>query len=365
MMNLDTISDTRLGKLAARLPADRTWVRLLKASAKAALLRRRVVRGWRVVFGGLEDAILERFYAPGPGPGEVSVDSLVTAISPGTERAYYRNLPNFQQGFPFFPGYSGCGIVTAAGRMVRGLRTGDRVAGVLKHASRTIVAAEEVVRLMDRMDAMDSMDAAFVTIGVIALIGVKAAGIKPGETIVVMGQGIIGQIANQIAKALGSGKVIAAARTEDKKQLSLQHGADSFIALASGTGPDDIADKVIDASGSSAAFETALRMTRPGGTTVLLGSSADHGIESAWPRIVSEKRLTVKGAHIRNLAAEGSSYRERASEFLGLVAGDRVRVSSLITHRFKPEEAAKVYRQLADGDPGLVGAIFEWKKRPK
>lgn len=361
-MDFEKLSETWLGKLAARLPSDRAWVKLLKAGGKAVLLRRTIVSGRRVVFGGLDDAILERFYYPGPGPEQVLVETLYTAISPGTERAYYRSLPNFTHAFPFFPGYSGAGLVRAVGRRVLGLRPGDRVAGALKHSSVSIVAAEDAVRLMDRMD---SMDAAFVTIGVIALIGVKAAGIKPGETIVVMGQGIIGQIANQIAKALGAGKVIAAARTEDKKRLSLGHDADSFLALNAGAIPDDVADKVIDVSGSSAAFETALRMTRPGGTTILLGSSADYGIESSWPRIAFDKRITVKGAHIRNLAAEGSSYRERAREFLEMVADGKVRVSSLITHRFQPEEAAKVYWDLADGKGGMVGAVFEWKKRPK
>ncbi len=364
-MNLDSISETCLGKLAARLPSDLAWVKLLKASAKAVFLRRRVVGGRRVAFPGLGDAVFERFYAPGPGPEEVLIEALLTAISPGTERAYYLNLPNFRHEFPFFPGYSGAGMVKAVGRGVKGFRVGERVVGIVKHASASIVAVSDLVRLTDGLDAMDLMDAAFVTIGVIALVGVRAAGIAPGETVAVMGQGIIGQIANQIAKAMGAGKVIAAARTEAKKQLSLEHGADSFLVLGGEGEPENIADKVIDASGSSGAFETALRMTRPGGRTVLLGSSADYGIESEWPRIVFDKGITVKGAHIRNLAAEGSSYRERAGEFLGLIKDDKVRVPSLITHRFQPEQASEVYRRFADGESGLVGAVFEWKQKAK
>lgn len=364
-MNLDSISETWLGKLASRLPPDRAWVKFLKAGGKAALSRRGIVGGRRVAFPGLEDAVLERFYAPGPGPEEVLVEARFTAISPGTERAYYRNLPNFTHGFPFFPGYSGVGVVKAVGRRAKGFQVGERVAGVLKHASSSIAAVSDLVGLMGDMDAMDSMDAAFVTIGVIAMVGVRAAKLKKGETLAVLGQGIIGQIANQIAKAAGAGKVVAAARTEGKKGMSQEHGADSFVALSGGPAPDDLADKVIDASGSSAAFETALRMTRPGGTVVILGSPADCGVESTWPRAVWDKRLTVRGAHIRNLAAEGSSYRERAGEFLGLIKDDKVRVSSLVTHRFQPEQASEVYRRLADGESGLVGAVFEWKQKAK
>lgn len=359
-MNLDSISDTWLGKLASRLPPDRAWVKLLKASVKAVLLRRRVVGGRRVVFGGLEDASLERFYTAGPGPDQVLVEALFTAVSPGTERAHYLNLLNFYQPRPYLPGYSGCGVVFAAGHGVPGIKRGDIVAGGLRHASRDIAVPEFLVAVPE---GVEPEQAAFVTVGVIALYGAGAAGIVRGDTVAVVGQGIIGQIANQIAKALGAGSVIAAARTEDKKLLSLGHGADYFLALNAGASTDDIADKVIDVSGSSAAFETALRMTRPGGTTVLLGSSADYGIKSEWPRIVFDKGLTVKGAHIRNLAAEGSSYRESAEEFLGMVKDGKVRVSSLITHRFQPEQAAKVYRDLADGKGGMVGAVFDWEDK--
>jgi 2-desacetyl-2-hydroxyethyl bacteriochlorophyllide A dehydrogenase len=359
-MKIESISETWLGKITSRLPPDHTWVKLSKAGIKAAILGRRIIRGQRVVFGGLEDAVLEGFYEPGPAPDQALIDTLFTAISPGTEKAYYLNHPNFQHVFPFSPGYSGCGTVRATGPGMSGFKHGDLVAGVFKHRSVNIAGGDEIVSVPGSVAAAE---AAFATIGVIALIGVRAAEIAKGETVAVMGQGIIGQIANQIARASVAGRVVAVARTEAKERLSIEHGADSFIALGGGgNGPADLADKVIDASGSSVAFETALRLTRPGGTTVLLGSSADYGIESSWPRIVFDKRITVKGAHIRNLDAEGTSYRERVGEFLDLVAQKKVRLTSLITHRFQPEEAAKVYRHLADGERGLVGAIFDWRK---
>jgi len=343
-------------------PEDNAAVKLVRVLAKAILFRKRIVGGRRVVFGGLEDAGCRSFVGVGPGRGEVLVETCFSAVSPGTEIGYYLDLPNFHQERPYFPGYSGCGVVRAAGRRVMGFRKGRLVAGNLKHSGMNVIAPAELVPVPE---GLDGMEAAFVTLGVISLIGVKTAEIQRGDKVVILGQGILGQLADQLAALEGAGEVIAVARTAAKREISLRNGAGAFIALCDNDASLEAvrADVVIDVTGSPPALDAALMMARPEGTVVLLGSPAGYGEPGSWPQILYDKDIEIKGAHIRNLEAEGSSYRNEAAKFLRLVAEKKVKLKHLITSIILPEEAPGFYQRLASGDRSMIGVVMDWRKR--
>lgn len=358
-MRLDAISESRLGKIVGRLPAHSSWVKLLKAGGKSAILARRPFGGRQVVFEGIGDAVVGKFYSPGPGRDEVLIETIFSAVSPGTEKGYYLDLPNFHQPRPYVPGYSGCGRVKAAGRNSV-FQKGDLVAGGLKHSSRQLAAADSLARVPP---GVEIGGAAFVSLGVIAFTGVRRAVIAGGERVGVLGQGILGQMINRMARLEGAGRVSALALGDSKKEMAEESGVDEFIALRDYGRPLSSLgyDVVIDSTGSLKGFESALEMVRPGGRVVMLGSIAGYAEESDWARVALEKGLEIRGAHVRNLRAEGLTYREEAVRFLGLLAEKKLKINHLITDIYRPAQAPEIYRRLAAGDRNLVGTLIDWR----
>lgn len=355
------MSDSWPGRLVNRLPADRSWVKLLKAAAKSVLTRRRVIKGRHVVFEGIEDAVLKTFYSPGPGMGEVMVKTVYSAVSPGTERGYYLNEPNFFQPRPCYPGYSGCGIVKKAAGKSAGFQKGDIVSGILKHSGLNINGVDSVVRLPK---GVGKQEAAFVTLGVIALCGVRAVGRINGKTIGVLGQGILGQMINQMVRFAGASRIVAIALSDHKKSMAVKSGVDDFLALdnENRVRSDNAFDVVIDCAGSLRGFETALEMVRPKGRVVMLGSIPEYTKKSDWAGLVVEKGIEVRGAHIANLKAAGLTYRQEATRFLNSLAGKKLKLDHLITDVYKPEDSPEIYRRLARGDRDMVGVLIDWQR---
>ena len=101
-------------------------------------------------------------------------------------------------------GYSCSGEVVSVGGLVDGIKVGDRVACAgaefANHAEFVSVPKNLVVKIPDNVS---SEEAAFTTIGSIALQGVRLANPKIGETYLVIGMGLIGQIVSQILKSSG------------------------------------------------------------------------------------------------------------------------------------------------------------------
>ena len=343
------------------LPERNPVVIASRTLAKALFFRRRIVRNQRIVFPGLEEAVLERAWGVGAGSGEILIRSLYTAVSPGTERAGYLNLPNFRVSWPHQPGYSGCGCVVKAARGVSGFRRGDLVAGIFKHSSLNIIEVGQVVSVPP---GVKPEEAAFVTLGVIARCGVRAARIKPGEKVLVLGLGILGQLAIQMAKLAGAREVKGAARSGAKADLARLSGANGVITLGSPepVRPREAPDVVIDVTGALPGFMTALETVREGGRVVMLGSFPGLRHQAPWPELLIRKNLTVRGAHIRNLGVEDLNYPLEAKAFLDDLAAGRIRLKHLITDICRPEDASALYSRLAGGDPSIVGILFDWMK---
>ena len=101
-------------------------------------------------------------------------------------------------------GYSLAGRVIEVGANISGVNIGDRVAcggaGYANHAEINYVPKNLMVRIPD---AVDDIDAAFVTVGAIALQGVRQTEPKLGEKVAVIGLGLLGQLTIQLLKANG------------------------------------------------------------------------------------------------------------------------------------------------------------------
>ena len=329
-----------------------------KARAKALLRRRGLLRGTTLVCprAGRMWAIGQDIVRPAAGEVLVSVE--VSAVSPGTERAHFKRLPNAQPPFPYFPGYSAAGTILESGRGT-GLQPGTRVALVGPHASLAAARAAQVHPVPPEV-ALE--EAAFLQLGVIALQAVHKADLQPGTRVVVIGQGLVGQILTQLAAVVGADVVASVARSDRRVTAPLRRAAAQLIALerdpaASLAGLE--AEVTFEATGTPDGVVTGLACTRVGGRMVLVGST--RGVTRQFDfGALADRAVTIVGAHINSVSPPARTALARI--FLGLLSLRRLDIASLISERVHPLEAERFYRRLATSDDGVVGAVFCWDR---
>ena len=360
-----------LGSLYSRIPPS------IRPAFKTAFLwaqirivglwsRRRVRRGQRVAFLDFEIAYLEPFEYLSPGPKEVEVAAHFSTVSPGTERAVLCGLPGARRAFPYFPGYSCAGEVVDVGARIDDFRAGDRVAGRIRHVSGESAQTDYLFHVPDGV-SLES--ASFIELGIITLQGIRKAQIAPGDTVAVLGQGLIGQLANRIARTVGASRVIAIAPSRHRAPTAMAtNGATEFVSMTEGSFDPSVisADIVIEAVGTPDAIVMAARCARPGGRVVLLGSSRGLSRDVDLGTLVQSSDIALVGAHISDMPGHDSSpgrhtYRQEGELFLDMLRSGRLSVSDLVTWRPNPAECNAVYEILAKGGREHVAIVFAWQ----
>src|SRR3990172_3843576 len=342
-----------------------TW-RALKLPLAAVLERRSIVHARQIVWPVAEVADCDSGRILGPAAGEAMVKVAFTMMSPGTERAQLLGLTNPRINFPYSPGYSGSGEVVFVGRKVSGFKIGDRVAGRIKHASLGVVEAQGLFRIPPEVSLEP---AALIELGIIVLQGIRKACIKPGESVLVLGQGLIGQLANRLCRIAGGAPIVAVATSRSRAARALgKGGADEFFTVEelNCRGVNNGFDVVIEATGDGKVLPFANSLARAGGRVVLLGSprsltSLNLGQGGCQPG------LTLIGAHISGMPQRDRShgqwtYRDEGQLFLDLLAQGRLSLDDLVTHRCVPSQAGEIYESLRVGDSGMITAIFDWSR---
>jgi 2-desacetyl-2-hydroxyethyl bacteriochlorophyllide A dehydrogenase len=328
------------------------------------------VQARRVQFAAPGQVELVSVPVPAPGPGQVLIRNDVTVVSPGTERAVLLGLPNALRPFPYVPGYSSAGTVLAVGPGVEGLDTGQAVVSDAPHESHSLRPARSVVPLPAELPPHR---AAFAYLVTIALQGVRKARIELGESVLVLGLGLIGQLAAQLARCAGAGRVLAVDRHAVRVEAARRCGIGAEVL------PEDAAaalpalrararrggyDVVIEATGFADAPELAFAAAAPLGRVVLLGSTRGLSTVNLYEH-VHRRGLVVLGAHNMARPAQDSypgfwTQRRDLECAVDLLAEGRLDVEPLISHRVRPEEAPGLYRRLAEWDPALLAAVFDW-----
>ncbi len=178
-------------------------------------------------------------------------------------------------------GYSCSGRVIAVGKKVTKFRAGDYVAcagaGWANHADVVCIPENLVVAVGD--EGLVKY-ASITTIGAIALQGIRRAQLQLGETVCVMGLGLLGQISVELAKNAGC-KVIGVDLLDDRLELAQQLGADHVFRADSPSFEKDMAfltgHKGVDcclitaATPSSDIVQQAMEVTRRKGKVVVVG----------------------------------------------------------------------------------------------
>lgn len=332
------------------------------------------MEGCRVMWPEANRVELERFALPPLKPDEVLVRTEFSVVSAGTERAFFTAMPNTSDRFPQYPGYSAVGSIIQVGEREERLRIGDRVICChTGHASHAIVPAEGLVAIED--DAVSSLDAAFTVIASFSLGGLRKACPELGESVLVMGQGLLGLFAVQLCRLNGCLPVIAADGNEARRGLALELGADYAFdpgepgfqsAVAAATRQRGV-NMVIEVSGAARALNQALTCTARQGRVVLLGCTRVSSDSIDFYRDVHKPGISIIGAHnyVRPSRDSYPGHWTRQDDYrtlLRLFAAGRLKTAPMISEIVSPEEAPRVYRRLAKDASAPLGIVFDWTR---
>jgi threonine dehydrogenase-like Zn-dependent dehydrogenase len=185
--------------------------------------------------------------------------------------------------------------------------------------------------------------------------GAESGGIRIGDTVAVFAQGPIGLCATVGARLMGATTVIAvesiAARADTARRLGADHvvdfrrvdPVDEIRRITDGRG----VDVAIEALGTQATFEAALRVLRPGGTLSSLGVySSDLTIPlDAFAAGLGDHRI------VTSLCPGG---KERMRRLMSVIEGGRADLRPLVTHRFKLDEIESAYELFANQRDGVM-----------
>jgi threonine dehydrogenase-like Zn-dependent dehydrogenase len=124
----------------------------------------------------------------------------------------------------------------------------------------------------------------------------------------------------------------------------------------------NLADVVYDVTGNWKVFPTALPLARDFGRTVVLGDSPEPSKQHLSQDILT-RQVTVIGTHNARLQPQYAHWtRDRQiALFYEYIKRGSFHLDDLITHRYQPDEAAQVYRQLLHNRSGTLGALFDWR----
>jgi predicted dehydrogenase/threonine dehydrogenase-like Zn-dependent dehydrogenase len=282
-------------------------------------------------------------------------------------------------------GYSASGIVLEAGPGVQRFSPGDRVAcggQTANHASIVRVPENLVVHIPE---GVESKHAAFATLGAIAMQGVRRAHIELGDNVVVLGLGLVGQLAVQFAKAAGA-HVIGFDLSAQRVELAKTLGADAAYALSEidavervddftrGVGADAVI--VAAATKSSQPINDAIAMARERGRISILGIiglEMQHNAFYMKELDVYMSRSYGPGRYDSNYEEQGLDYpiafvrwteNRNMTEVLRLIADGRLALEPLISRVYPVTEAEKAYAELqAEGEKPL-GVLLEYPNAP-
>ena len=341
------------------------------------------------VFHGVNDIRLEEVPRPHAGPGEAVIRVTLTTIC-GTDVHIVRGEYPVRQGLIL--GHEPVGVIEELGEGVTGYTIGERVlvgaitpcgqccaclSGNLSQCGHgngyealggwrfgnTINGAQaEYLRVPNAQanlapipnSVTDEQVVLLADIASTGFSGAEAGGVKIGDSVAVFAQGPIGLCASIGAKLMGAALVIGVDGDDTRLETAKKMGVDVVVDYRRVDPVAEIrrisggaVDVAIEALGTQATFENALRVLRPGGTLSSLGvySGKLQVPYDAFGAGLADYRI------VTTLCPGG---KERMRRLIAMVQSGRVDLRPLITHRFKLSDIKDAYRVFSERLDGVL-----------
>lgn len=329
----------------------------------------------RVQFSAPNEAEVITEDAPVPGPNEVRVQTLCSAISPGTERLVYQGqvpseldadvsieaLKDDSLSYPLSYGYACVGEVDALGEAVDENWMNESVFAFQPHTSHFVASPQALIRLPASVDpAGASMIPSMETAVNLVMDGQPMI----GETALVFGQGVVGLLTTHLLAEHPMGRLVAVEPDSSRRARSETAGATTTVASADDLGATmkESADLTYELTGRPTVLNDAVEHTGYSGR-VIVGSW--YGTKTApielgahfhrsHMQLISSQVSTIAPSHRGRWTKE-----RRMSVVLDLL--EDVQPGRLISDRFPIEEAPSVYERLANSDAPMLQPVFTYE----
>ncbi|PIU67178.1 MAG: hypothetical protein COS85_01770 [Armatimonadetes bacterium CG07_land_8_20_14_0_80_59_28] len=329
-----------------------------------------VMKTQAVVFPEADRFELRELQLEPPGTGDMVVRTLVTAISPGTERWTLRGKHIGTQ-FPCVPGYHRIGIVEECGSDVTNFRTGDIVYGSVNRWKEEVISmwgahvGLSVGNFGGYKFVASTMPTRFeletLSLEVVAAVGnrgIRFCDPKPTQKMLIIGAGIIGLCAAQLAALRGAAPVLL--DVDDERIDFLKQRGYSVFNGSAPSADDTLRelapagfDIVYDTAGHAATTDRMVQLMRRQGTLLLQAQYFDKERCAIDLDQTKMKELTVKfTCGTGDIDWEETTTRIRSR---------MLKIDPLITHRLNaPEQLLEGYELLHTGRPFNLGIVFRW-----
>lgn len=295
-----------------------------------------------------------------------------SCISVGTETAKLTGLQKVA--YPFKPGNRAvCRVLAIGAECPAGVKEGDLV---LTHSLHTSLCAYEGF-MAPLPDELDRPETSLLAMGLVSFVGVQQSAAQLGDTALVTGGGIVGNLAAQLLKLSGV-TVILADIAERRREIAMNCGIPHTIggsceevqrftySLTEGLG----ARIGLECTGRPEVCAWHPTCLERGGRMVLVGSPRGQSPDMTnflnhFHLFRPHSDLKLIGAHEWKIPAYPIDYHPhsmlRNVKILGqLLAEDRLKIAPGYYHAFKPEEASAAYRLVMDTSASPLGVVFDW-----
>jgi L-iditol 2-dehydrogenase len=326
--------------------------------------------------------------APKPkiGPGELLIRIEASGICGSDVMEWYRI-----NRVPLVLGHEIAGTVEEVGAGVRNYKKGDRVAcahhvpcgkcrycmfghesvcDTLRKTNFDPGGFSEYARLpkinvdygvFPLPDSVSFDEATFVEPVACVIRGQRLSGMMPGKSVLVVGSGIAGLLHIHLAKVKGAALVVSTDISDYRLQASGRFGADASINakeysadMLRGLNNGRLADLVIVSTGSPSAIEQALGSVERGGTILFFApTDKDRKIQLSLNELFWRTEISLTSSY----AGSPADYKEA----LDLIAGGKLKVSDMITHRLNLSEAALGFKLVAEARESIKVIIYPQK----
>ena len=306
---------------------------------------------------------------------KLSTDGIVTTI----ESAFNKLAE------PMPMGYSGVGRVISCGKGVTEVQAGDLVAmvGTAYHCEINRVSRTMLTKIPEELQ--DYRQAAFCALGGIALEGIHQAEVVPGETVAVIGMGLLGHIVSRILNAYGCDvigyDVVDKTMPGTNLKAFINSGDDSAVdmtkALTRGRGVDKVI--ITAAANTNAPMDLAAAIARDRGIICMIGVT-QMNIDR---RPYYERELSFRIARSYGAGRYDATYEQKGidypigyvrftegrniEEFVRLLAQERISLSDIITHEIPFAQAAEAYEMITKNPnhERYIGVLLKYDEENK
>jgi 2-desacetyl-2-hydroxyethyl bacteriochlorophyllide A dehydrogenase len=326
-----------------------------------------------IVFPKPGEVVLEDREVPKIKENEVLVRTKKSLISIGTEltilsgqfphKSYWANYGRY----PFIPGYSNIGEVVEIGLNVSKDLLGKTVASYSPHALYNAVP-QDALRFVP--SEISHEDASFFTIAEIVMNGVRRSQLTFGESVVVYGAGLLGQLTARICKIAGAKPIIVVDVSDYRLSFlpnniaRINPSTQDVVSEVRRLTKERLADIVFEVTGNPNIITEELKCLRRLGRFVVLSSPRGPSTIDLHD-FCNAPSFTFIGAHNSSHPPVETlnnpwTYKRHAELFFDLLLSKELDVSKLITHRVSYKDAPKVYDELLEDRTKAIGVVLDW-----